>query len=125
MMVSFEAFIGHEDGGEGVKLEEHALVTANGTEILSTGVPFEERLLAQTPYYGIPQGKKEAETVTTPQVHQDFVRPAPHAPRFINLSRYPLDKSDSLEYKALVAKARAELADDGCCVLPGFLNDDA
>jgi len=44
MTISFEAFIGHEDGGEGVKLEDHAVITATGTEILSTRIPYEVRM---------------------------------------------------------------------------------
>ncbi|RVU38515.1 aminopeptidase P family protein [Hwanghaeella grinnelliae] len=36
MTVCVESFIGHEDGGEGVKLEEQVLITNDGVERLST-----------------------------------------------------------------------------------------
>ena len=36
MTLCFESFIGHEDGGEGVKLEEHVILTERGVERLST-----------------------------------------------------------------------------------------
>ncbi len=45
MTVCVESFIGAEDGGEGVKLEEHCLVTEDGLEVLSQ-FPFEDGLLA-------------------------------------------------------------------------------
>ena len=35
MTVCVESFIGHEDGGEGVKLEEQVLITETGVERLS------------------------------------------------------------------------------------------
>lgn len=35
MKVCVESFIGHEDGGEGVKLEEQVLITEKGVERLS------------------------------------------------------------------------------------------
>ena len=44
MTLCIESFIGHEDGGEGVKLEEQVLVTETGIETMST-FPFDERLL--------------------------------------------------------------------------------
>ncbi len=45
MTICVESFIGAEDGGEGVKLEQHCLVTETGVEALSR-FPFEEALLA-------------------------------------------------------------------------------
>ncbi|MEM7092211.1 MAG: Xaa-Pro peptidase family protein [Actinomycetota bacterium] len=45
MTICVESFIGDESGGEGVKLEQHCLVTEAGLEILST-FPFEPALLA-------------------------------------------------------------------------------
>lgn len=45
MTICVESFIGAEDGGEGVKLEQHCLVTETGLEALSR-FPFEEALLA-------------------------------------------------------------------------------
>ena len=44
MTLCIESFIGHEDGGEGVKLEQQVLVTETGIETMST-FPFDERLL--------------------------------------------------------------------------------
>ncbi len=46
MTLCIESFIGHEDGGEGVKLEEQVLVTETGIETMST-FPFDERLLGR------------------------------------------------------------------------------
>ena len=43
MTLSVESYIGSESGGEGVKLEEHILVTKDGVEILSK-YPFEDKL---------------------------------------------------------------------------------
>lgn len=45
MTICVESFIGADDGGEGVKLEEHCLVTEDGLEVLSQ-FPFEDELLA-------------------------------------------------------------------------------
>ncbi len=45
MTLCVESFVGAEDGGEGVKLEEMVLVTETGCEVLSR-FPFEEPLLA-------------------------------------------------------------------------------
>ncbi|MEM7287640.1 MAG: Xaa-Pro peptidase family protein [Actinomycetota bacterium] len=45
MTLCVESFLGAEDGGEGVKLEEQILVTDTGTELLSQ-FPFEDALLA-------------------------------------------------------------------------------
>jgi Xaa-Pro dipeptidase len=44
MTLSVESYIGAEDGGEGVKLEQQVLVTAGGVEVLST-FPYEDDLL--------------------------------------------------------------------------------
>lgn len=44
MTLCVESFIGHEDGGEGVKLEQQVLITKDGYELLSP-FPFEDRLL--------------------------------------------------------------------------------
>ncbi len=44
MTICVESFIGADDGGEGVKLEQHCLVTETGLEVLST-FPFEDALL--------------------------------------------------------------------------------
>jgi Xaa-Pro dipeptidase len=44
MTVCVESFIGDESGGEGVKLEQLVLITAQGPVVLTT-FPFEERLL--------------------------------------------------------------------------------
>ena len=46
MTLCIESFIGHEDGGEGVKLEEQVLITESGVERLSR-FPYEERLLGR------------------------------------------------------------------------------
>lgn len=42
----------------------------------------------------------------------------------VDTRAYPIDSPDSVEYQSIVERARAELADDGCCVLPGFIRDD-
>jgi len=44
MVLCVESFIGAEDGGEGVKLEQQVLITETGYELMST-FPFEETLL--------------------------------------------------------------------------------
>lgn len=44
MTICVESFIGEEDGCEGVKLEEHCLITEAGVEVLSK-FPFEKALL--------------------------------------------------------------------------------
>ncbi len=46
MTLCVESFIGHEDGGEGVKLEEQILVTETGIERLSQ-FPYDEALLGR------------------------------------------------------------------------------
>ncbi|WP_366554766.1 HalD/BesD family halogenase [Aquibaculum sediminis] len=43
----------------------------------------------------------------------------------IDLERYPLDRLDSPEGRALLASCRASLAGDGCAVLPGFVHPEA
>ena len=43
----------------------------------------------------------------------------------INLERYPLGDTNSKPYKALVADCRRQLAQDGCCLLPAFLKQQA
>ena len=40
MTLCVESFIGHEEGGEGVKLEQQVLVTETGIELMST-FPFD------------------------------------------------------------------------------------
>lgn len=39
----------------------------------------------------------------------------------VDLSRYPIDAADPQALAGLVERVRVELAEDGCCVLPGFL----
>ena len=46
MTLCIESFIGHEEGGEGVKLEQQVLVTETGIEPMST-YPFDEQLLGR------------------------------------------------------------------------------
>jgi Xaa-Pro aminopeptidase len=46
MTLCIESYIGHEDGGEGVKLEEQVYVREDGVELLSD-YPFDPRLLGQ------------------------------------------------------------------------------
>ncbi len=46
MTLCVESFIGHEDGGEGVKLEQQVVVNDTGFELMST-FPFEEDLLGR------------------------------------------------------------------------------
>ncbi|WP_282604839.1 Xaa-Pro peptidase family protein [Pelagibius sp. Alg239-R121] len=45
MILSVESYIGHEEGGEGVKLEQQVLVTENGIELMSD-FPFEDGFLS-------------------------------------------------------------------------------
>jgi hypothetical protein len=45
----------------------------------------------------------------------------PDATAYIDLDRYPVDRVDSPEYADLLAEVRAELAEDGCAVLKGFV----
>lgn len=51
--------------------------------------------------------------------------PTPDARRFIDLQRYPIDDPESDRYRALLAELQAELAQDGCAVLKGFVRADA
>ena len=44
MAICVESFIGSENGGEGVKLEEQLVVTRDGYQLMST-FPFEDELL--------------------------------------------------------------------------------
>ena len=44
MVLCIESFVGAEDGGPGVKLEQQVRVTEDGYELLST-YPFEDHLL--------------------------------------------------------------------------------
>jgi len=44
MVVSVESYIAEVGGGEGIKLEEEVLITAEGVELISK-YPFDERLL--------------------------------------------------------------------------------
>ena len=44
MTLSVESYVGHRDGGEGVKLEEQILITETGIERLSV-YGYDERLL--------------------------------------------------------------------------------
>lgn len=44
MVMCVESYVGHKQGGPGVKLENQVLITETGTEVLST-YPFEQRLL--------------------------------------------------------------------------------
>ena len=44
MTLCVESFLGAQDGGDGVKLEEQVLVTETGIELLSQ-FPFEDALL--------------------------------------------------------------------------------
>jgi len=43
--------------------------------------------------------------------------------RTIDLSRYPLDRADSEEYRALVAEKCEQLSSNQYCTMPGFLLD--
>ena len=43
----------------------------------------------------------------------------------IDLDRYPINRPNSPEYSSMVADARAKLADDGCAVIPKFLDSAA
>lgn len=49
----------------------------------------------------------------------------PDAASLIDLARYPVDRLDTPEGEALVAACRAELADNGCCNLTGFVRLEA
>ncbi|WP_286222103.1 HalD/BesD family halogenase [Marinobacter apostichopi] len=43
----------------------------------------------------------------------------------VNLERYPIDQIDSTTGEALIERCRAQLDDDGCVVLDGFIRDEA
>ena len=45
MVMCVESYVGHKQGGSGVKLENQVLITENGPEVL-TLYPFESRLLS-------------------------------------------------------------------------------
>ncbi len=47
------------------------------------------------------------------------------AAQFIDMDRYPIDQSNSTEYKELVSSIRGQLDDVGCAVLPGFIKQEA
>lgn len=40
---------------------------------------------------------------------------------YIDLERYPIDDGDAPDYRRLIDRIRADLARDGCAVLPGFV----
>ncbi|WP_232236203.1 arpA protein [Nocardia sp. BMG51109] len=42
-------------------------------------------------------------------------------PRAVDTERYPLDRPGGADWNRVVDRARADLAADGCCVLPGFI----
>ena len=42
---------------------------------------------------------------------------------FINLDAFPLDGRDQAGYQDVLADARAQLDEDGCCILRGFVRD--
>ncbi|MDR9424354.1 MAG: hypothetical protein RI567_03595 [Marinobacter sp.] len=43
----------------------------------------------------------------------------------VDLKRYPLDRLDTSEGQALIDRCRAQLDDDGCVVLDGFIQQEA
>ena len=43
----------------------------------------------------------------------------------INFEKYPINKTNSSEYKDLVQYNRDLLDNDGCCVLPNFIKPDS
>ena len=47
----------------------------------------------------------------------------PSIGKTIDLSRYPLDIPDSVDYRSLIFARRAELNNQQYCVMPGFLRD--
>ena len=49
--------------------------------------------------------------------------PKPKIDQIIDLSRYPLDRTDSENYQKLIAARRDELDRWQYCTLPGFLQD--
>jgi hypothetical protein len=48
----------------------------------------------------------------------------PDAAVYIDLHRYPIDRPDSPDFAAVVARARQGLRGEGCAVLPGFVRRD-
>ena len=42
---------------------------------------------------------------------------------YVNLRRYPIDRPQESEYSEVMAHAQAMLADDGCAVLKGFVDE--
>ena len=40
----------------------------------------------------------------------------------INLEKYPINDIGSLEYKELTNYTKKQLNEDGCCVLPDFID---
>ena len=45
--------------------------------------------------------------------------------KIINLEKYPINDIGSLRYKELTNYTRKQLNEDGCCVLPNFINPDS
>lgn len=45
--------------------------------------------------------------------------------QIVNLNRYPIDQLDQDAGRAMIEGCRAQLHDDGCVVLKGFVRDDA
>lgn len=45
--------------------------------------------------------------------------------RFIDTERYPVDRPGSTDYDSMIAAIHAELEQDGCAVLKGFVRDSA
>ena len=43
----------------------------------------------------------------------------------VDLSKYPINKTDSSEYKDLIEYNRILLDKDGCCVLPKFIKAES
>ena len=43
----------------------------------------------------------------------------------INFEKYPINKTNSSEYKGLVQYNRDLLDNDGCCVLPNFIKENS
>jgi hypothetical protein len=48
---------------------------------------------------------------------------SPDPAKYVDVARYPIDRPDSAEYAALLARVRAGLGTDGCAVLMGFMTD--
>ena len=46
MVICIESYIGCARSGQGVKLEDQLLVTAEGTERMSANAPFDDRLMS-------------------------------------------------------------------------------